>query len=92
LLKFLDRQRRPSSRTSSFFNDVTIASSFSDGAFVMAVCDSGRLICTSGWSFLKVVETTKKISRIVRISTSETMISTAPGVYGLQSSWSGREA
>src|SRR6266542_2810102 len=35
---------------------------------------SGKLIWTSGWSFLNVVETTKKISRMIRISTSETII------------------
>src|SRR6266403_4859619 len=52
---------------------LTIACSSSPGRFC-AVLDSGRLICTSGWSFLKVVETTKKMSKMIRISTSETMI------------------
>src|SRR6266487_1325633 len=52
---------------------LTIACSSSPGRFC-AVLDSGRLICTSGWSFLKVVETTKKMSRMIRISTSETII------------------
>src|SRR6266849_10503576 len=50
-----------------------MAWSSSAGTF-FAVFDSGRLICTSGWSRLKVVETTKKISRMVKISTSETMM------------------
>src|SRR5215471_17014002 len=54
---------------------LTIACSSSLGRF-SAVLDSGRLICTSGWSFLNVVETTKKISRMMRISTSETMMMT----------------
>src|SRR5207253_1519837 len=58
---------------SSVSSTVTIACSNSAGAFV-AVFDSGRLIFTSGWSFLKVVETTKKIRRIVRMSTSDTMM------------------
>src|SRR6266481_6496325 len=52
---------------------LTIACSSSPGCF-WAVLDSGRLIFTSGWSFLKVVETTKKMSKMIRISTSETMI------------------
>src|SRR6266550_7035139 len=52
---------------------LTIACSSSLG-FFCAVLDSGRLICTSGWSFLNVVETTKKMSRMMRISTSETMM------------------
>src|SRR5947209_13353085 len=64
---------RPSSLMSSVSSTVTIACSSSAGAFV-AVFDSGKLICTSGWSFLKVVETTKKIRRMVRISTSETIM------------------
>src|SRR5438105_8001402 len=58
---------------SSVSSTVTIACSNSAGAFV-AVFDSGKLIFTSGWSFLNVVETTKKIRRMVRISTSETMM------------------
>src|SRR4029453_16376229 len=57
----------------SFASTLTTACSSSAGVLV-AVFDSGRLICTSGWSFLNVVETTKKISRIVRMSTSETMM------------------
>src|SRR5207248_11470638 len=58
---------------SSVSSTVTIACSSSAGAFV-AVFDSGKLIFTSGWSFLNVVETTKKIRRMVRISTSETIM------------------
>src|SRR5439155_27337555 len=50
-----------------------MAGSSSAGVLV-AVFDSGKLICTSGWSLLNVVETTKKIRRIVRISTSETIM------------------
>src|SRR5207244_881233 len=49
------------------------ASRVKAGSF-FAVLDSGKLIWTSGWSFLNVVETTKKISRMIRISTSETII------------------
>src|SRR5437899_5128120 len=52
---------------------LTITCSSSAGSF-FAVLDSGKLIWTSGWSFLNVVETTKKISRMIRISTSEMMI------------------
>src|SRR5690242_3204445 len=63
----------PSSLISSFSLTVRITCSSSAGA-VVAVFDSGRLIFTSGWSFLKVVETTKKIRRMVRISTRETMM------------------
>src|SRR5205814_5748341 len=63
----------PSSLISSFSLTVRSACSSSAGALV-AVFDSGKLICTSGWSFLNVVETTKKISRIVRMSTSETIM------------------
>src|ERR1700737_3343337 len=50
-----------------------MACSSSAGTF-FAVFYSGRLICTSGWSRLNVVETTKKISKMVKISTSETMM------------------
>src|SRR5207248_7938619 len=53
----------PSSFTPSVSSTVTMACSSSAGAFV-AVFDSGKLICTSGWSFLNVVETTKKMRRI----------------------------
>src|SRR6266496_2813663 len=52
---------------------LTIACSSSDGRFC-AVLDSGKLIWTSGWSFLNVVETTKKIRRMIRISTNETIM------------------
>jgi hypothetical protein len=63
----------PSSCTWSFSSTLTMACSSSAGFFV-AVFDSGKLICTSGWSFLNVVETTKKISKMMRMSTSDTMI------------------
>src|SRR6266513_877135 len=53
----------PSRRTSSFSLTLTTACSNSDDALV-AVFASGKLICTSGWSRLNVVETTKKISWI----------------------------
>src|SRR5437870_1246305 len=46
----------------------------SSACALVAVFDSSKLIFTSGWSFLNVVETTKKIRRIVRISTSDTMM------------------
>src|SRR6058998_3562115 len=64
---------RPSSLISSLSLMLTIAWSSSAGGFC-AVFDSGKLIWTSGWSFLNDVETTKKIRRMIRISTSETMI------------------
>src|SRR5436309_11986117 len=64
---------RPSSLISSLSLMLTIAWSSSAGRFC-AVFDSGKLIWTSGWSFLNDVETTKKIRRMIRISTSETMI------------------
>src|ERR1043166_337270 len=63
----------PSSLISSVSLTVKSAWSSSPGA-VVAVFDSGKLICTSGWSFLNVVETTKKIRRIVKMSTSETIM------------------